>query len=65
LTLPPRSPNLRFVNQLFFGDNLYVLRDHPAAESVDLIYLDPPFNSKNAGFKLRFAPTVCKVSRNE
>ena len=34
------------VNQLFFGDNLQVLRDHIATESVDLIYLDPPFNSK-------------------
>ena len=34
------------MNQLFFGDNLHVLRDSLAAESVDLIYLDPPFNSK-------------------
>ena len=34
------------MNQLFFGDNLHVLRDHLAAESVDLIYLAPPFNSK-------------------
>ena len=37
---------------LFYGDNLQVLRDSIATESVDLIYLDPPFNSKatyNAG----------------
>ena len=34
------------MNQLFFGDNLGVLRDHIQDESVDLIYLDPPFNSK-------------------
>lgn len=34
------------MNQLFYGDNLKVLRDHIADESVDLIYLDPPFNSK-------------------
>ena len=34
------------MNQLFFGDNLYVLRESIATESVDLIYLDPPFNSK-------------------
>ncbi|MDZ4688574.1 MAG: site-specific DNA-methyltransferase [Planctomycetaceae bacterium] len=34
------------VNQLFYGDNLNVLRDDIASESVDLIYLDPPFNSK-------------------
>ena len=30
---------------LYFGDNLQVLRDSIATESVDLIYLDPPFNS--------------------
>ena len=39
--LPP-SPT----NQLFYGDNLQVLREHLAEGSVDLIYLDPPFNSK-------------------
>jgi DNA modification methylase len=33
-------------NTLFFGDNLHILREHIPAESVDLIYLDPPFNSK-------------------
>jgi site-specific DNA-methyltransferase (adenine-specific) len=31
---------------LYFGDNLAVLREHIADASVDLIYLDPPFNSK-------------------
>lgn len=31
--------------QLYYGDNLPVLRDHFDSESVDLIYLDPPFNS--------------------
>ncbi len=36
-------------NQLFYGDNLPVLRDHVRDESVDLIYLDPPFNS-NASY---------------
>ncbi len=30
------------------GDNLQVPRDSIATESVDLIYLDPPFNSKAA-----------------
>ncbi len=34
------------MNQLYYGDNLHVLRTSLAAESVDLIYLDPPFNSK-------------------
>ena len=33
-------------NQLYFGDNLDILREHIPSESVDLIYLDPPFNSK-------------------
>jgi DNA modification methylase len=32
-------------NTLFYGDNLDVLRRHIADESVDLIYLDPPFKS--------------------
>jgi site-specific DNA-methyltransferase (adenine-specific) len=33
-------------NQLFYGDNLEVLRKHIRDESVDLCYIDPPFNSK-------------------
>ena len=40
-------------NRLYYGDNLDVLRDHIADESVDLIYLDPPFNS-NAGYNVLF-----------
>src|SRR2546428_10415735 len=32
-------------NVLYYGDNLAVLRESIATESVDLIYLDPPFNS--------------------
>lgn len=35
-------------NHLYYGDNLTVLRDEIADESVDLIYLDPPFNSDTA-----------------
>lgn len=33
-------------NCLFYGDNLAVLREHIKDDSVDLIYLDPPFNSR-------------------
>jgi DNA modification methylase len=33
---------------LYFGDNLNILREHIKDETVDLIYLDPPFNSKRA-----------------
>lgn len=32
-------------NTLYYGDNLEILREYIADESVDLIYLDPPFNS--------------------
>jgi len=34
------------MNKLYFGDNLNVMRESVKDESVDLIYLDPPFNSK-------------------
>jgi len=40
-------------NRLYYGDNLAVLREHIADESVDLVYLDPPFNS-NAGYNVLF-----------
>ena len=42
------------MNTLYYGDNLDVLRRHVAAESVDLVYLDPPFNS-NANYNVLFA----------
>jgi DNA modification methylase len=41
-------------NVLYYGDNLDVLRQHVATESVDLVYLDPPFNS-NANYNVLFA----------
>ncbi len=34
------------MNRLYYGDNLEILRKEIKDESVDLIYLDPPFNSK-------------------
>ena len=34
------------MNKLYYGDNLQVLRDSIGTESVDLVYLDPPFNSQ-------------------
>lgn len=40
-------------NAFFFGDNLHILREYVADESVDLVYLDPPFNS-NATYNLLF-----------
>lgn len=41
-------------NELYYGDNLEVLRRHVKDESVDLVYLDPPFNS-NANYNVLFA----------
>lgn len=41
-------------NRLYYGDNLDVLRRHIQDESVDLVYLDPPFNS-NASYNVLFA----------
>ena len=40
-------------NKLYFGDNLDILREHVPDESVDLVYLDPPFNS-NATYNVLF-----------
>ena len=40
-------------NKLYFGDNLDILREHVGDETVDLIYLDPPFNS-NATYNVLF-----------
>ena len=37
---------MKMENQLFYGDNLDVLRRHIKDESIDLCYIDPPFNSK-------------------
>jgi site-specific DNA-methyltransferase (adenine-specific) len=34
------------MERLYFGDNLDVLYEYVSDESIDLIYLDPPFNSK-------------------
>lgn len=44
-------------NRLFYGDNLPVLREHIATSSVDLVYLDPPFNS-NRSYSVIFGEHV-------
>ena len=48
MTAAPETPN-----RLYFGDNLDILRQYVADESVDLIYLDPPFNS-NVNYNVFF-----------
>jgi site-specific DNA-methyltransferase (adenine-specific) len=40
MTIPPAPTPWK--NQLYFGDNLDILRTHIPADSVDLIYLAPP-----------------------
>lgn len=35
-------------NKLFYGDNLDILREHIGDRTVDLVYLDPPFNSNRS-----------------
>ena len=47
------SPKPITENTLFYGDNLVILREHRPSESIDLIYLDPPFNS-NRNYNVLF-----------
>src|ERR1700674_2126420 len=47
------TPKAISMNTLFYGDNLPILREHIADESVDLVYLDPPFNS-NRNYNVLF-----------
>jgi DNA modification methylase len=44
----------KIMNTLYYGDNLDVMRRHIGNETVDLVYLDPPFNS-NANYNVLFA----------
>ena len=48
----PTAPILT-ENTLFYGDNLPILREYIADASIDLIYLDPPFNS-NRNYNVLF-----------
>ena len=50
------------MNKLYFGDNLHVLRKYIKDETVDLIYLDPPFNS-NAEYNLLFRAAAARGNR--
>lgn len=46
-----KTANL-WVNKLFYGDNLDILRRKIPDETVDLCYIDPPFNSKRNYFQI-------------
>ncbi len=48
-------------NTLFYGDNLDILRQYIPSDSVDLIYLDPPFNS-NRSYNVLFKDESGKES---
>jgi len=50
-------------NKLYFGDNLDILRDKEQFpdECVDLIYLDPPFNS-NATYNALMASSILSTT---
>ncbi len=41
-------------NVLYYGDNLDILRERIGTETVDLVYLDPPFNS-NRSYNVLFS----------
>jgi site-specific DNA-methyltransferase (adenine-specific) len=48
-------------NTLFYGDNLPILREYIQDESIDLVYLDPPFNS-NRSYNVLFKDESGKYS---
>ena len=49
-------------NALYYGDNLRILREYVPDESIDLIYLDPPFNS-NRSYNVLFRETSSAASQ--
>ncbi|KJR43902.1 adenine-specific DNA-methyltransferase [Candidatus Magnetoovum chiemensis] len=49
-------------NILYYGDNLNILRNSIADKSIDLIYLDPPFNSK-ADYNILFKEATGEQSQ--
>jgi DNA modification methylase len=51
---PRKEKTERSGSTLYYGDNLTVLREHIASQSIDLVYLDPPFNS-NASYNVLFS----------
>jgi hypothetical protein len=52
------------VNELYCGDNLEILREYIAPESVDLVYLDPPFKS-DQNYNLLFREKDGSRSRSQ
>jgi len=55
------SPQPITSNTLYYSDNLKILNDYFPDECIDLIYLDPPFNSK-ADYNILFKETTGEQS---
>ncbi len=51
-------------NTLYYGDNLGVLRKHIEDETVDLVYLDPPFNS-NRDYNVLFKSKAANLRKRK
>jgi site-specific DNA-methyltransferase (adenine-specific) len=51
-------------NTLYYGDNLDIMREHIPTASVDLVYLDPPFNS-NRNYNVLFRDEGGKESESQ
>jgi site-specific DNA-methyltransferase (adenine-specific) len=51
-------------NTLYYGDNLNILRHKVKDESIDLIYLDPPFNSKT-DYNILFKEPTGELSKSQ
>lgn len=59
----PRQDRASFnINKLFYGDNLEILKYRIPENSIDLVYLDPPFNSK-ADYNILFKESTGEQSR--
>jgi len=56
------------MGDLYWGDNLDILRNYVASESVDLIYLDPPFNkyllAAGSGLSTSLLGIRCETAMN-
>ncbi len=52
MVAPRSSEQIAAMNRLYYGDNLDILRNKIASGSVDLSYIDPPFNSKRNYFQI-------------
>jgi site-specific DNA-methyltransferase (adenine-specific) len=55
------TDELGWRNKLFYGDNLQIMRDYISDDSLDLIYLDPPWKS-NQNYNVLFAEKDGKAS---